>query len=206
MQITRASAQHFVGFRYRKWPNARIPPQGLWSHHAEGKCKTPSMLRYSARMLPLVIRASLSRKKSLVSRLPRRVLLSESDFNMHMNQASYARVAEFGRTDWVFRSGLLARLWKSRCKPIVAEQRLVYRRELKPGQRYVIDTRATGFDGRLLKVDSVLRVEDRVHAVVYAKLITIGPDGVLGVDDARELTSAFVTDPLRVEDWRVAES
>ena len=164
------------------------------------------MLRNSARMLPLIIRASLSREKTLVSRLRRRVHLSEIDFNMHMNQASYATVAEFGRTDWVFRSGLLARLWKSRCKPVVAEQRLVYRRELKPGQRYLIDTRATGFDGRLLQVDSVLRVDDRVHAVVYAKLITIGPRGVLGADAARELASAFVTDPLRVEDWRDGES
>lgn len=164
------------------------------------------MLRSSARILPLVIRASLSREKTLVSRLRRRVHLSEIDFNMHMNQASYATVAEFGRTDWAFRSGLLARLWKSRCKPVVAEQRLVYRRELKPGQRYLIDTRATGFDGRLLQVDSVLRVEDRVHALVYAKLITIGPGGVLSAEAARELASAFVTDPLRVEDWRVAES
>lgn len=125
---------------------------------------------------------------------------------MHMNQASYAKVAELGRTDWVLRSGLLPRLWKARSKPVVAEQRLVYRRELKPGQRYLIDTRATGFDGRLLQVDSVLRVEDRVHAVVYAKLITIGPDGVLSADAAQVLASAFVTDALRFENWRVTGS
>ncbi len=156
-------------------------------------------------MLPIVVRASLTREKTLVSRLRRRVLISESDFNMHMNQASYARVAEFGRTDWVFRSGLIARLWKARSKPVVAEQRLTYRRELKPGQRDVIDTRATGFDGRLLEVDSVLCVEDRVHAVVNAKLITIGPDGVLGVDATRELASPVVTDRLQFEDWRINE-
>lgn len=164
------------------------------------------MLRNTARILPLVVRASLRRDKALVSHLRRRVLLSESDMNLHMNQASYAKVAEFGRTDWVLRSGLIARLWKTRCKPVVAEQRLVYRRELKPGQRYCIDTRATGFDGRLLLVDSVLHVEDRVHAAVYAKLITIGPAGVLDTHAAVELASPFVTDPLRVEDWRIADS
>ncbi len=157
-------------------------------------------------MLPLVVRASLSRDKTLVSCLRRRVLLSESDLNMHMNQAAYAKVAEYGRADWVLRSGLFARLWKSRCKPVVAEQRLVYRRELKPGQHYSIDTRATGFDGRLLQIDSVLLVEDRVHAVVDAKLITIGPDGVLDADAARELASPFITGPLHIEDWRVAPS
>ena len=101
---------------------------------------------------------------------------------------------------------MIARLWKSRCKPVVAEQRLKYRRELKPGQRYFIDTRATGFDGRLLEVDSALCVEDRVHAVVNAKLITIGPDGVLGVDASRELAAPVITEPLQFHDWRITES
>ncbi|MGH1348342.1 MAG: acyl-CoA thioesterase [Nannocystales bacterium] len=164
------------------------------------------MLRYSARLIPVVLRAGLSRKDTLVSRLHRRVHLSECDFNLHMNQASYPTVAEYGRTDWMFRSGLISRLWKSRCKPVVAEQRLVYRRELKPGQRYVIDTRATGFDGRLLQVDSVLRVGDRVHTLVHAKLITIGPRGVLTTEETHELTSCVVTDALPIADWRVTES
>ncbi len=163
------------------------------------------MLGNSARMLPVFIRAALRRNTSLVSCLRRRVRLSESDINLHMNQASYARVAEFGRADWVIRSGLFARLWKARCKPLVAEQRLVYRRELKPGQRYCIDTRATGFEGRLLLVDSVLRVDEQVHAVVHAKLITIGPSGVLDADDVEALASPMITDPLRVEDWRVTQ-
>lgn len=157
-------------------------------------------------MLPLVVRASLRRDNTLVSCLRRRVRLSECDINLHMNQASYPKVAELGRMDWVLRSGLFPTLWKSRCKPVVADQRLVYRRELKPRQRYCIETRATGFDGRLLQVDSVLRVEDRVHALIYAKLITIGPQGVLGADAVRELTSAFIIDPLQIEDWRIANS
>ncbi len=171
------------------------------------------MLRNSARLLPLfvraslrrVVRASLRRDHTLVSRLHRRVRLRECDVNLHMNQASYPKLAELGRMDWALRSGLFPRLWGSRCKPVVAEQRLVYRRELKPGQRYCIDTRATGFEGRLFQVDSVLRVDDRVHAIVYAKLITIGPEGVLDAEAVRELTAAFITDPLAIQDWRITE-
>jgi acyl-CoA thioesterase FadM len=131
------------------------------------------------------------------------VRLSESDFNMHMNQASYAQVAEFGRNDWVLRSGLVRALWRAKTKPVMAEQHIVYRRELKPGQRYVLDTRATGLDGRLLRVDGHLLVDDQVHAAVYAKLICIGPNGVLSPQAAEELLSPFVTDALAVEDWRV---
>ncbi len=160
------------------------------------------MLQHTARTLPLLLRAGLA-SRDLVSRLQRRVRVGECDFNMHMNQAAYAEVAELGRTDWVFRSGLVRTLWRAKTKPVVAEQRLVYRRELKPGQKYALDTRATGFDGRLLNVDTHLLVGDRVHAVVYTKLISIGPAGVLDPDAARDLLSPFVTDALPVQDWRI---
>ena len=160
------------------------------------------MLQYVARALPILVRAGLA-KRSLVSCIDRRVGVSETDLNMHMNQAAYAEVAECGRTDWLLRSGLARRLLQARVKPVVAEQRLVYRRELKPGQRYTLDTRATGIDGRLLNVDAHLIVGDRVHAAVYAKLISIGPAGVLDADAARMLLSPVVTEPLGIEDWHV---
>lgn len=160
------------------------------------------MLQYVARALPILVRAGLA-PRSLVSRIDRRVGMAETDLNMHMNQAAYAEVAERGRTDWLLRSGLVRRLLEARVKPVVAEQRLVYRRELKPGQRYRVDTRATGIAGRLLEVDSHLIVGDRVHAAVYAKLISIGPDGVLDPDAVRLLLSSVVTDALGIDDWRV---
>lgn len=160
------------------------------------------MWQHAARALPSFVLAGFG-PRGLVSRVRRRVRLSESDFNMHMNQAAYAQVAEFGRNDWVLRSGLVRALWRARTKPVMAEQRIVYRRELKPGQRYEIDTRATGLDGRLLKVDAHLIVDDRVHAAVYAKLISIGPDGVLSPEAAESLLSPFVTDALPVADWRI---
>lgn len=160
------------------------------------------MWKHAARTLPSFVLAGLG-PRGLVSRVRRRVRLSETDFNMHMNQAAYAQVAEFGRNDWALRSGLLRTLWRAKTKPVVAEQRLVYRRELKPRQRYEIDTRATGFEGRLLKVDAHLVVGNRVHAAVHAKLISIGPDGVLSPDAAIALLSPFVTDPLPVEGWRI---
>ena len=154
-------------------------------------------------MLPFALRASLA-KKGLVSRVHRRVRLTECDFNLHMNQAAYAHVAELARMDWFMRAGLLTRVIRAGVKPVVAEQRLVYRRELKPGQRYAIDTRATAIDGRLLDIQAHVLVADRVHTAIYGKLIMIGPDGVLGPEDAEELLAEFVTEPLVIRDWRVA--
>lgn len=161
------------------------------------------MLGYLARSLPLAVRASLSRDGRLVSRITRRVTLAEIDLNGHMNQASYAQVLELGRVDWFIRSGAWSAFRRQDVGAVVAEQRIVYRRELKPAQRYAIDTRAVRMEGRLLAFESLLLVGDRVHAKGEAKLIFIGQDGVLSADDARPLCEGYLVEPLSVEDWRV---
>jgi acyl-CoA thioesterase FadM len=158
---------------------------------------------YIARTLPVIVRASLHRDGSLVSRLRRRVRLSELDPNMHMNQAVFAMVTEYGRTDWVIRSRAWARWRGVGVKPVVAEQRIVYRRELRAWARYVIDTRATAVDGRLLCFQSLMLVGDRVHARSDVKLIFIGPRGVLSADELAPLCEGLLAPPVEVEDWRV---
>ena len=161
------------------------------------------MLAYLTRTVPLVLRARFGRDGRLVSRLQRRVKLSQVDFNLHMNQAVYAQVTELSRTDWVLRSGAWDR-WRSHdVNPVVAEQTLVYRRELRPLQRYTLDTRAVAVEGRLLRTETWLLVGDRVHAKVVAKLIFVGPAGVLAADEAEGLCEGLTTAPLPVEDWTV---
>ncbi|MGE0788369.1 MAG: thioesterase family protein [Sandaracinaceae bacterium] len=161
------------------------------------------MLAYLARTLPVVARAFRKNDGRLVSRLERRVRISEIDTNLHMNQAAYLRVAELGRLDWVIRSGAL-KAWREReLRPVVAEQRVVYRRELKPGQRYTIETRAVRIDGRLFWFEGYLLVGDRVHARVDTALITIGSGGVISAEETQEVGERFLAAPLVIEDWRV---
>lgn len=162
------------------------------------------MLGYLARSLPLIVRASLPRERRLVSRITRRVKLAEIDINRHMNQASYAQVFELGRVDWFIRSGAWSDFRRRGIGAVVAEQRIVYRRELKPRQRYSIDTRAVRMDGRLLVFESLLVVGDRVHAKAEVKLIFIGSRGVLSADEARALCERYLVPPLAVQDWRLA--
>ncbi|MCB9570063.1 MAG: acyl-CoA thioesterase [Myxococcales bacterium] len=161
------------------------------------------MLSYLVRTIPVIVRATRNRDGRLVSRLERRVRFGEIDPNLHMNQAVYARVAEYGRTDWVIRSQAWQR-WRSEgIKPVVAEQHIVYRRELRAGTRYLVDTRATAVDGRLLRVESVLLVGDRVHARDDTKLIFIGRDGVLAADAVQACCAGLLSEPLAIEAWQV---
>jgi len=161
------------------------------------------MLGYLTRTLALAIRAQLGQDGRLVSRISRRVKLSEIDLNLHMNQASYAQMYELGRTDWLLRSGAWDRWRAQDVKPVLAEQRIIYRREMKPPQRYTIDTRAIGFDGRLLCLEGHMITGDQVRAKTEAKLIFIGPDGVLSAEATEAACREYVTEALPVEAWRV---
>ena len=165
------------------------------------------MLRYLARSLPLALRAGLRRSSAdPVSRISRRVWPNEIDINLHMNQAVYAEVLELGRIDWAIRSGGWQQWRREQVKPVVAEQRVIYRRELKPLQRYIIDTRAIGFDGRLMCIEGHVLVNDRVHAKSEAKLIFIGADGVISAEASQKVNRGQVTEALAVTDWRVVLS
>lgn len=161
------------------------------------------MLGYLLRTVGVAARARFVGPRTLSSRFHGRVRLSEIDLNLHMNQAVYAQVFELGRADWVVRSGLWTRVRGQRINPVVAQQNLVYRRELKPLQRYVIDTRATAIEGRLLLVESHLIVGDKVHAKNVVKLIFVGPEGVLAPEEMPPLVDDFLCAALQVSDWTV---
>lgn len=161
------------------------------------------MIAYLARTLPLVLRARAGRDGRTVSRIRRRVSLREVDLNLHMNQAAYAEVLELGRTDWFLRSGAWDRWREARLETVVAEQHIVYRRELKPLAAYEIDTRAVEVQGRLLSLVGHVLVGDRVHTRAEVKLLFVGPRGVLAPDEVRTLAEGFLAPALPVADWRV---
>lgn len=160
------------------------------------------MLRTYLHMVPVLLRARLGRSHN-IGRLHQRVRLSQIDLNQHMNQARYADVMELGRAEWLVRSGAWQQWRAAGVNPVVANQRLEYRRELKPLQRYLIDTRALAVEGRLLHVQSHLIVGDRVHALGDVRLIFLGPAGVLSADEVQPLCDGLLAPPLAVTDWRV---
>lgn len=163
----------------------------------------PAMFGYLMRIAPAVLRSRLNVDGSLVSRVDRRVRFAELDINRHMNQAVYAQVMEIGRTDWVLRSRGWDRWRAQGIHPVVANQHIVYRRELSLGTRYTIDSRAIGMNGRLLVMRSLILVGDQVHASNDVEMIFIGPKGVLSERETLAVCDGLFTTPLPVDDWRV---
>jgi len=141
--------------------------------------------------------------RTAVSRLPHRVHLTYVDLYRHMNYATYLEVMELGRWDWGFRSGAVRRWLAERLMPVVVKVNIEYRRELKPLQRFVVDTRLVAAERRMLRFDQYLLVDDKVHAKasVYALMRRRGR--VVGADVAARFAAAFLSEPLEVVGHRV---
>ncbi len=148
---------------------------------------------------------SLWSTPGLVSRIPHRVRLSYVDLNRHMNYASYLEVMELGRWDWALRSGAMGGLLRAKLWPVVVKVDIDYRRELKPLQRFIVDTRLVGFERRMLHFEQHMLVGDRVHAKasIYALLLRRGK--VVAAVTVADAVTSYLAPPLEVVSHRVVQ-
>jgi acyl-CoA thioesterase FadM len=161
------------------------------------------MISYFSRLLPVALKAHFRASSPLISRLPQRVSLRQIDLNRHMNQAQYATVMELGRTDLFLGNGTWA-AWKAAgYNPVVAEQLLRYRRELKPFQKYVVDSRLVAVEGRFLVLEHHLLVGSTVHATGTVKLLVVGENGVLDAEGVEQMGRPWCAQRLVVDNWKV---
>ncbi len=107
-----------------------------------------------------------------VSRLQFRVLPNDIDLNMHMTNGRYWTIFDLGRLDLILRTGLARVAMRSKWAPIAGAGTIQFRRELKPFQRFTLETRLAGWvGGRILMEQRVLTGSDETVAT-RALLIT----------------------------------
>ena len=80
--------------------------------------------------------------------LPMRVLPTDLDFNGHINNGRYFTLADLGRMDFLLRTGTARIVLARRAAPIVGDAMAKFRKDLKPFQRYTIQTRLLGWDAK----------------------------------------------------------
>ncbi|WMJ69685.1 thioesterase family protein [Stenotrophomonas sp. 24(2023)] len=118
-----------------------------------------------------------------VSRLPFRVLPNDLDSNLHMTNGRYWTIFDLGRLDLILRMGLGKVAWREKWAPIVSAGSIQFRRELRPFQRFTLETRLAGWVGtRIIMEQRVLLGEEKI--ATRAVLMT-------GIYDRRK--RAFVT-------------
>jgi acyl-CoA thioesterase FadM len=153
--------------------------------------------------LRTIAASMLGRDRGIARRRTDWVRPHQIDLNGHMNQAAYLQVAELARVEWLLGTRVFVRWRKQGGYAFVASQEIVYRRELAPLQRYVTDTRHVGMEGRLAVFETHFLVGDRVHAKNTAKLILMGPGGVLSAEESARWCEGLAAPALPVDAWRV---
>jgi acyl-CoA thioesterase FadM len=81
---------------------------------------------------------------------PFRVLPTDLDAAVHMNNGVYFSILDLARVDLTLRSGLQAILRAHRWFPVVVGETIQFHRELRPFQRFFVETRLLGWDERTI--------------------------------------------------------
>jgi acyl-CoA thioesterase FadM len=128
------------------------------------------------------------------SSLEFRAGLSDIDINLHITNSQYLRIMDLGRTDYFVRSGLAKAAWDLRAGPVVGAAAIRYKAEIRPGERYRLDTRVIGWDDKWFYCDQRFVIDGRDRAIGVVKFLfhagaeKFSPARVLDVhrDDAVE--------------------
>lgn len=106
-----------------------------------------------------------------VSRLQFRAGILDCDFNMHMTQSRYAAFGDLGRIDHAIRSGFGSKVQQLRLTAIVGAIHTEFRREIKPFERFTLETRILGWEGSKIVCEHRYVVNRKGESVLAAKAL-----------------------------------
>lgn len=161
------------------------------------------------RTLLLFWRANRARRRGAaighydVGRLPMRTLPTDLDLNRHMNNGVYLSILDLGRFDLLIRNGIWEILQGRGWYPVVVSESITFRRSLTLWQKFVIETRVSGYDDKAVFVDQRIVVNGEIYAQAVIRARFLRKSG--GTVSVEELIDAIGTVPpdLRLPDWQV---
>ena len=146
------------------------------------------MLLPRARTLKAVSRAAFA-PRALTSEIPCRVSWLDCDLNLHMTNSRYIQYMDTGRADLIVRSGA----WRihRHVRAVVVEEKINFRRELRPGQTFTLDTRMVSFRGKAIVFEQHFLRGDVVHARAEVVTLLLHDGRVLPAPQVRGIDKMF---------------
>jgi acyl-CoA thioesterase FadM len=142
---------------------------------------------------------------------PFRVLPTDLDMAVHVNNGVYFSLCDLARMDFMIRAGTYQRLVQRRWFPVVVSETVQFHRALMPFERFFIETQLIGWDERTFFMQHRVfchRPDGELAAEVLARGVMVRRAG--GTVSVPELLAA-VGDPARPEpmspwimDWACA--
>jgi acyl-CoA thioesterase FadM len=103
-----------------------------------------------------------------------RVLPTDLDLNLHMNNGRYLSLMDLGRLDLLIRTDLAKALVGQRWQPLVGAANLRYKLSLLPFQRYTLHTKVIGWDEKWFYIEQRFKRNRRTIAVGLVKCLFRG--------------------------------
>lgn len=133
------------------------------------------------RLLAIVLRARHYRAGGVdplgTAVLTFRVLPTDLDFNLHMNNARYLSLMDLGRVDLLNRLGLLRLAFRGHWFPVLGAVSVRYHRPLRLWQRVSLSTRILGWDEKWFYLEQRFEREGKPIATAEVKALVRGPAG-----------------------------
>lgn len=111
---------------------------------------------------------------------PFRVLPTDLDVLMHVNNGVYLSMMDVARVDLMYRAGLMGKLSAKRWYPVVVAETIQFRKSLQLMDRFTITTTVVGWDEKamLLQQHFIRRGEVIASAVVRSRFLVRGGGAV----------------------------
>lgn len=138
-----------------------------------------------------------------------RVLPTDLDINLHLNNGRYHQLIDVNRLEWLVRTRILQAALTRRWKPVLGGTLIQFRREMKLWQQGLLRTRLLGWDERWFYLEHVVATKQgKLVAQGLAKAAFRGRAGWVPTASVREAVghpSLEMELPARVRSWQTCD-
>ena len=111
--------------------------------------------------------------------LQMRVWPNDIDFNLHLNNARYLSIMDYGRMHLLARTRILEHIVRSRWTPLVGAVWMTYRRSLPIFSRFTLSSRLVCWDERWFYIEQSFTSREGLAALGWVKGLLRSPGGNL---------------------------
>ena len=143
------------------------------------------------------------------SSLPLRVLPTDIDIAMHVNNGMYFSLMDLGRFDLMIRSGTWSLMRRRGWSPVANGETISFRKSLTLGQRYSIETRIIGFDERAIYFEQRMVSGGEIYAKAVIATRLVSKSGPVSNEDILAALGQPPVDlvlPEWIHEWRLNNS
>ena len=127
--------------------------------------------------------------------LQMRVWPNDIDFNLHLNNARYLNIMDFGRIHLLARTRMLNHIISSRWTPLVGAVWMTYRRSLPLFARFTLASHMVCWDQRWFYIEQTFTGDAGLAAVGWVKGALRSPNGSVAPQKVLDLVSPGAVSP-----------